>query len=192
MTLSELTEKFPGIRLSRLTQDHNIKPFDCGEKDLNDFLFNDAKQLQSNLLWVTYVFETDNFTIAYFAVANDLLNINVNDHRDFKHELRSRYRGHRFLYKLFEQTSFPAVKLGRFGVTEKYHRQGIGSFLLDFIKYFFINNNKTGCAFITVDALNKCDAISFYEKNGFEILTNTDLTDPTRTMYYCLMLRSIG
>ena len=31
------------IRIVRLTESHVIKPFDCGDHDLNDFLFNDAK-----------------------------------------------------------------------------------------------------------------------------------------------------
>lgn len=190
MTHSELIEKLPGISLNRLSQDHIINPFDCHERDLNEFLFNDAKQLQKNLLWVTYLFETANETIAYFSVANDRLLINITDHKEFKHDLRAKYKGQGFLYKIFEQPNFPAVKLGRFAVTQNYKRQGIGSYLIDYIKYFFINNNKTGCAFITVDALNKCDAVKFYEKNGFEFLTLNDLNDPTRTMFYCLMARS--
>ena len=30
-------------RIVRLAQDHLLKPFDCGNADLNDFLLNDAK-----------------------------------------------------------------------------------------------------------------------------------------------------
>lgn len=32
------------IRIVRLTEDYEIKPFDCGNDDLNDFLLNDALQ----------------------------------------------------------------------------------------------------------------------------------------------------
>lgn len=187
MTHSDLFGKLPGVSLNRLTQDHLIRPFDCNEKDLNEFLFNDSKDLQRNLLWVTYIFETPSETIAYFSVANDRLLISIDDHKSFKHELRSKYKNQSILYKLFEQSDFPAVKLGRFAVTKEYQRQGIGSYLIDYIKYFFINNNKTGCAFITVDALNKCNSLNFYEKNKFEPLTLKDYKDSTRTMYYCLM-----
>ncbi len=31
------------MELIQLTQDYDLKPFDCGDADLNGFLFNDAK-----------------------------------------------------------------------------------------------------------------------------------------------------
>ena len=37
-----------------------MKPFDCGNSDLNDFLLNDAKAYASHLLAVTYLLEDDN------------------------------------------------------------------------------------------------------------------------------------
>lgn len=46
-------------RIVRLTQDYTIKPFDCGNADLNDFLLNDAKHYASHLLAVTYLLEDE-------------------------------------------------------------------------------------------------------------------------------------
>ena len=46
-------------RIVRLTQEHLLKPFDCGNADLNDFLLNDAKAYASHLLAVTYLLEND-------------------------------------------------------------------------------------------------------------------------------------
>lgn len=57
--------------------------------------------------------------------------------------------------------------------------------LLDFIKGYFIINNKTGCRFITVDAYKS--AVSFYEKNGFVALHNNDDDSFTRLMYFDLV-----
>lgn len=34
-----------------------IKPFDCGDADLNDFLFDDAKNYLEAMLAVTYLLE---------------------------------------------------------------------------------------------------------------------------------------
>lgn len=62
--------------------------------------------------------------------------------------------------------------------------KNIGSFLLYFIKNFFIVNNKTGCRFITVDAY--LDAIPFYIKNGFVPLNEDDTDDRTRLLYFDL------
>lgn len=54
---------------------------------------------------------------------------------------------------------------------------------LDFIKQTFITNNRTGCCFVTVDALHS--AVSFYESNGFRALRKDNKGD-TVPMYYDL------
>lgn len=55
---------------------------------------------------------------------------------------------------------------------------------MDFIKDYFIDNNKTGCRFITVDAY--LNAISFYEKNDFVPLLPNDNDEHTRLFYFDL------
>lgn len=41
---------FPaGSSIIRLTAAHQIKPFDCGDADLNEFLLNDAKSYGASL-----------------------------------------------------------------------------------------------------------------------------------------------
>lgn len=60
----------------------------------------------------------------------------------------------------------------------------IGTYLLNFIKSFFVVNNKTGCRFLTVDAY--APAIPFYEKNGFVPLNDDDINAPTRLLYFDL------
>ncbi|MCD8184166.1 MAG: GNAT family N-acetyltransferase [Bacteroides sp.] len=62
--------------------------------------------------------------------------------------------------------------------------KAIGSFLLDFVKSYFIEDNKTGCRFVTVDAY--ANAVPFYLKNGFTPLTDNDQDDPTRLLYFDL------
>lgn len=48
--------------------------------------------------------------------------------------------------------------------------------------------NKTGCRFITIDAYNKNNVLSFYQRNDFKFLTEKDKNETTRTMYYDLIL----
>ncbi|MBO4944700.1 MAG: hypothetical protein J6C91_05530 [Muribaculaceae bacterium] len=68
------------------------------------------------------------------------------------------------------RSDYPAVKIGRFGVNRAYRHTDShwGSRTLDFIKYWMITENKTGCCFITVDAY--ATAVGFYMKNGFRFL----------------------
>ena len=47
----------------------------------------------------------------------------------------------------------------------------IGAQILDFIKDWFISaDNKTGCRFILVDAVNNPHTLTYYERNGFKPL----------------------
>lgn len=59
--------------------------------------------------------------------------------------------------------------------------------ILDSLIYSFTHNNKTGCQFITVDAINEDPVIDFYSKNGFIFLTETDEYRDSRAMYRCLL-----
>ena len=57
----------------RLELDTEILPFECGIADLNDFLLEDAKPHLEARLAVTYLFESEDVTAAYYSVLNDSL-----------------------------------------------------------------------------------------------------------------------
>ena len=76
------------------------------------------------------------------------------------------------------------LKICRLGVDLSVKGQSIGSFLLNFIKSYFVIENKTGCRFLTVDAY--AAAVPFYEKNGFIPLNNEDVDSATRLLYFDL------
>ena len=76
---------FPaGSALIRLTLTQPIKPFDCGDVDLNDFLLNDSKGYLDKLLAVTYILETKNETIAFFSLLNDKIMVEDVDSRNLR------------------------------------------------------------------------------------------------------------
>lgn len=166
----------------RLTFSHTLKPFDCNNLDLNQFFFDDAKDHLKELLAVTYILENEGETIAYFSVLNDSIREKDTTKSHYKkilglmpYALRMRYKSH------------PAVKVGRFAVNKKYQCMGIGTELMDYIKGYFLDNNKTGCRFIVVDALNNERAIKFYKNNGFDFLTTEDKKDDNRLMFFDLI-----
>ncbi|MEZ4916328.1 MAG: hypothetical protein R2836_05020 [Chitinophagales bacterium] len=61
--------------LIRLEEDTIIKPFDCGDVDLNDFLFNKAKKYLKENLATTFIIEDESITIAYYSIFNDSLKV---------------------------------------------------------------------------------------------------------------------
>jgi GNAT superfamily N-acetyltransferase len=167
--------------LKRLSQDHAILPFKCGDTDLENFLNDDAKAHGEALLSVTYLMEKDNLTIAFFSLFNDKIGYNeINSHRKFEKIFKAKLPKSKWF------KSYPSVKIGRFGVHQNYQNEGVGGKILDFIKGWFIDNNKTGCMYITVDAYKR--SLPFYSKNGFLFLTDDDVDSDTRLMYFDLTL----
>ena len=167
------------FKIVRLSEANKILHFNCDNKDLNEFLLKDAVDYADNLLEVTYLFEVDTRTLAFFSLINDKISLE----ECFS---KNNYKSN-FTYKMpkgMKHNSFPAVKLGRLAVTLDMQYQGIGTSILDYLKLTFALNNRTGCRYITVDAFE--DSLTFYEKNGFEYFLKKDKHDQTRSMYFDL------
>jgi GNAT superfamily N-acetyltransferase len=164
----------------KLSSDYQIKPFDCEDADLNDFIINDAKPALSHNLAVTYLLEKDDVTVAYYSLLNDKISL-----KELRTDAFSNLQS-LFLNTGFDNlTSYPAVKVGRFAVSCDWKKKGIGSMLFDYIKFLFLDNNRTGCRFITVDAYDQ--SLEFYEKIGFAYITTKDEGKATRLMYFDLL-----
>ena len=170
------------IKLIRLQPETVILPFDCGDTDLNGFLFDNAINYSKDLMAVTYLIQDNEKTIAYFNYLNDKISHTDLDGSIEKFAARigvllPKEKSH---YK-----SYPAVKIGRLAVHLEFQNgQGYGKKIINFTKGLFTNKNKTGCKFITVDAYRK--SLPFYEKMGFKYLSSRDIKSDTRLMYYNL------
>lgn len=182
-------EKYSGnylrqvYNIRKLRLGETIKSFDCGDADLNDFIIAEAPLYRKALLAVTYVMEHKETeqVIGYFSLANDRISV-----ADFKNKTEfNRFRRCRFVNEK-RLKSYPAVKLCRLGVECSMRGQAVGTFLLDFVKSYFLDDNKTGCRFLTVDAYP--NAVPFYEKNDFLPLRNDDepLDIPTQLLFFDL------
>ena len=169
----------PQYDIRRLEKQEIVKSFDCGDADLNNFILNESLLYRKELLAVSYAVEDNSKSvIAYFSLANDRVSLS-----DFEDKTAfNRFRRHRFVNEK-RLKSYPAVKICRFGV-DLMVKKHIGTRVLNFIKSYFIEDNKTGCRFITVDAYSS--AIPFDLKNGFEPLTSDDENDATRLLYFDL------
>lgn len=174
-------ERFDEYRIRRLQQGERIESFDCGDADLNDFIINESHYYRDALIAVTYVYEHSETgeILAYFSLANDKVSV-----ADFGSKTEfNRFRRHRFVNEK-RIRSYPAVKICRLGVIHSKRGLGIGSVLLDFIKSYFLVDNKTGCRFVTVDAY--IGAVPFYEHNDFQHLKGHDEDLITRLLFYDL------
>jgi GNAT superfamily N-acetyltransferase len=172
-----------------LREDSILKPFDCGNNDLNGFLLDDSKIYSKYLRYTTTVLESKEKIIAYYSLANDLLT--VRDMEDFREETETNIRIEiDYWEQFYRQVSYPAVKIGRLAVDREFQSNGLGTMIINSLIKSFTDNNKTGCQFITVDAINdhnKQRTIKFYEQNGFNFLTRTDIGEDSRLMYRPLL-----
>jgi len=108
--------------------------------------------------------------------------------------LRFQVKGQKRKYTHFQKNymeAHPAMKVGRLAIRKELCRAGIGSKVLNLLKEFFLNENRTGCRFITVDAYNRPEVIGFYRKNGFVEIKATDSLgaekSATVSMFYPLI-----
>ena len=181
---TSLQAPFSSYKIRKLGINEKVKSFDCGDADLNDFILNASTLYREALLAVTYVFEAEDDTThehiaAYFSLANDRVSMS-----DFPNKTEfNRFRKHRFVNEK-RLKSYPAAKICRLAVNKDLKGQHIGEFLSDFIKSFFLADNKTGCRFLTVDAY--AAAIPFYLKQKFVPLTVEDEGAETRLLYFDL------
>lgn len=169
------------LRIYKLGKDENVPSFDCGDEDLNEFILQEAVAYRKALLAVSYVVvkEETKQIVGYFSLANDRISLS-----DFESKTEfNRFRKHRFINEK-RLKSYPAAKICRLGVDLSARGQHIGSYLLDFIKSYFVAENKTGCRFLTVDAY--AAAIPFYLRNEFVPLNDDDIDSQTRLLFFDL------
>lgn len=145
------------------------KFFYCGNEDLDEFFHEDVTRFTYNLMGKSYCFvlEDDPKTIVCaFTVSNDSIRVYdlPRSRRDYmKHMTHKHMR------------RYPGVLVGRLAVNKEFARKGIGSEALLFIKQWFLApDNKTGCRFVVVDAVNDSKVLQFYQKNGFAFLFTSD------------------
>lgn len=147
----------------------NCARFDCGVDDLNDFFANDSIAYEGDLMGKTYCWldnSNDRKIVAMITLANagiQTTHLPSNPKRHINKAIAYNKQGR----------TYPAVLIGRLGVDRDY--QGaqfrIGAQIMDFIKKWFLSaDNKTGCRFILVDAVNNHHTLAYYERNGFKPL----------------------
>lgn len=155
-----------GFALEQIASDYDVGAFDCGDNDLNEYFHRDRILYRSELLTQTYRFYNLGDPVRPILALVDF----CNDAQS--RELMAKSAQRKIHHNKRGYKTYPAIKITRLGVDAPAQKCGIGSFLLNLIKEFFITDNRSGCRFITVDAYRA--AVPFYERNGFVLATKDD------------------
>ncbi len=182
--------------LHELTESAKLDPFVCGDQDIDDFFSKDCFNYAKQLLGKTYYYrleEAPSKIVCAFTLSN--ASIRVDDLPNARKKKIETGIPHEKSLK-----EYPAVLVGRLGVSQDWRSKHIGSDVLNFVKYWFVEpHNKTGCRFVIVDAYNNPETLEFYKRNDFKPVFSTDEQEKeyrhlpqetqinTRLMYFDLL-----
>jgi hypothetical protein len=143
------------------------KPFSCGYDDLDEYFLKDSPLWADQMYGKTYCFvlkDDPQTIVCAFSLSNETIRV----------DLLSNSQKKRFLKEIPKEKRmrrYPAVLIGRLGVDIHFANNGIGTELMQILKFWFIEpDNKAAVRYLAVDALNNSRTLNYYEKNGFAYL----------------------
>ena len=150
------------LNLRQLQPDDDVSDFRVGPekyRPLEVFLVQAAKRFHKRNLARTYVLGADRRQIvAYLTLVCGEVELQAGKSPAAEHDKSYRYK------------SYPAVKIARLAVDERYRGKALGKMLVTLALGIAKDQvcPAVGCRFVTVDA--KSDAVKFYERLGFSFL----------------------
>lgn len=144
-----------------LSKKHDRQSFDCGNNDLNQYLYSQVGQDVRKRVTTCYLALSPDGRIAgYFTLASTSVLLN---------SLPEEYRK-----KLPKYPLVPAVRMGRLAVHKSFQERGLGSVLLS-EAFKRVLDSEIAVYALVVDAKD-VRARSFYEHFGFIALPDQELT----------------
>ncbi|CCK81235.1 MULTISPECIES: hypothetical protein [Desulfobacula] len=154
---------------------------------MNEYFKEDAVAHREELLTETYqLTDTSSelpFPIGLVSLCNDAVRKEKIKGQDFYKDLADKKR----------YPAYPAVKIARLGIHIDFQNVNMGRHMINLIKRMFLDDNRTGCRLLTVDAYNNENekVVNFYKKNDFQFFNNKDATRQTRAMFFDLKRLSL-
>jgi len=155
-----------------LSDEQVISGFDCGNEDLNDFFNRDAIEYKRQMLSRTYFFRHKTSGKIVCAISFSASSIKTTD---LPGSRSKKVKQHIPREKMMK--SYPAILVGRLGVATEFHGQGLGSKLLDIIKFVCLDRFPDFVRYLLVEAYNEPAVVGFYQKNDFNTVFSTELQE---------------
>ena len=144
---------FSQVKALPLSRIYDLSKFDCGDKDINEFLKQDALIYQEKKLATTIIFTFNDEIIGFFSIAADSLKLKLAEKEN-----------HNIQNKTIPE--FPAIKISRIGRDVKYKDQKVGVDILRWaIGHILKCSENVAVRFVTVDAYP--GKVRWYEQFGF-------------------------
>ena len=177
---------YEGWALRQVSEDLKFSKFDCGDTAMNVYFRRKSKKFRRQLLVKSYHFcpreYTGNEPIMLVDLCNDVIRRDV---------IPQVSKGKIEKQKLFLET-FPAVKIARLARNKIFAGNQMSVHLFNALKLFFLQNNRTGCRFLTLDAYPQ--RVPLYELCGFQkTLADEDISDESEnvSMFFDLITLNV-
>jgi len=165
------------LQIEPFVETRAVESFDCGNKDLNEFLSTKEVRLyEAEGLGRTYLAYYQGSLVAYFTVSFGSLYVEY---------LKSWKSFSRMAQMKIE--SIPAVMIGRLAVSLEFQRRGIGRALVRYVAGLALETKgKMGVRLIILQS--KPESMRFYHQCGFQITVETkrERRRVNRTMFFDL------
>lgn len=164
------------------------KPFSCGYDDLDEYFLKDSPLWADQMYGKTYCFvlkDDPQTIVCAFSLSNETIRVDLLPNSQKKRFLKE-------IPKEKMMRRYPAVLIGRLGVDIQFANNGIGTELMQILKFWFVEpDNKAAVRYLAVDALNNSRTLNYYEKNGFAYLfkdeeqeaVSSRIKQPLKTRY---------
>ncbi len=136
----------PSLSFRKLEPGDDLSTFDCGHKDTNDFLKDDALEYQKSNLAVTYVLiERNNRVVGFVSLAMGAIRT-----KDAPAIIIPDVSIHQY----------PGLKVAQLGVTLLRQKRGLGKYLiLASVKMADELKERVGCRLVHLDAISRKDKL---------------------------------
>lgn len=151
-------------------------PFCCGDEELDSFFAQQVFLYQEELLCMAFCWINKNNDKEIVAIAT----FSYDGIKSYTLDNSSRNSLQRKIPYKKHHRSYPAMLIGRLGVSRNYQGKGlnVGSQLMQTLKVLCTNENGMGiCRYLLVDAYNTESTLHYYAKNGFKPLYKTEQSE---------------
>jgi GNAT superfamily N-acetyltransferase len=149
------------VRIERIRPQHVLKDFDCGVKELNEWLFKHAIENDKRDLSRTFVLLNDSDeVVGFYSLTVGGVNVERLPEK---------------LARGLPKFDIGMVLLGRLAISSRVQAQGLGrDLMVDAILHASVAGDNAAARFICVDPINQ-SARGFYSTFGFEDIGGDEL-----------------
>lgn len=148
------------LEIVRFKENLAVKSFDCGNRDLNDFLCtSEVSKYEKENLGKTYLAYHRGKLVAYFTISWDGLRV------EYLKSVKSFSR-----FGEMKVETIPAIKIGRLATDKRWQGKGIGRHIVRYIAGMALESQ--GAARLLI-LQTKPESVEFYRKLGFQFAYET-------------------